>query len=431
VEFHVFQPTRRVFLASSVLGALEGFHSSIGAAEIPTTGVADPNLAPFDKLFTGFLTEHKLPGAAVAVTHREKLVYARGFGLADVEKKHPVQPDSLFRIASVSKPITAVGVMMLVEQGKLKLDDPVLKHMKLKAVIPNGSQYDKRWDKITVRQCLQHTGGWDRDKKGGFDPISIPGRITKALELNGPPTPADIVRYMLGRPLDFDPGAKMVYSNLGYLVLGRVMEAVTGQKYEPWMKQHVLAPVHATGMALGKGVPENRAKKEVQYYDSKSRKGPCLYPPRAGQQVPLPDGANNIEGYEAHGGWIASAVDLVRFASALDYDRKSPLLAADTIKEMWARPEGLAGFHANKKPLDVYYGCGWDVRPVGNAGKANTWHAGLIPGTSTLLVRRFDGLNWAVLFNTDANADGKQPSNLIDGPMHEAADAVKKWPDGL
>ena len=426
----MFQPTRRVFLASSVLGLLEGFSPSIGAAEVPTTGAADPNLAPFDKLLTEFLTEHKLPGAAVAVTRGGKLVYARGFGLANVDKKLPVEPDSLFRIASVSKPITAVGVMMLVEQGKLKLDDPVLKHVKLKAVIPNGGQYDKRWDKVTVRQCLQHTGGWDRDKKGGFDPIGIPGRITRFLKLDGAPIPEDIVRYMMGRPLDFDPGAKMVYSNLGYLVLGRVMEAVTGQKYESWTKQHILAPVHATGMALGKGVPENRAKKEVQYYDSKSRKGTCLYPPRAGQQVPLPDGANNIEGYEAHGGWIASAVDLVRFASAFDYDRKSPLLSAASIKEMWARPEGAAGFDANKKPLDAYYGCGWEVRPVGNTGKANTWHAGLIPGTSTLLVRRWDGLNWAVLFNTDANAAGKYPATLIDGPMHAAADDVKKWPGG-
>jgi N-acyl-D-amino-acid deacylase len=221
----------------------------------------------------------------------------------------------------------------------------------------------------------------------------------------------------------------MVYSNLGYLVLGRVMEAVTKQKYEPWVKKNVLAPVKATGTALGKGVPEKRPKAEVKYYDSKKRTGTCLYPPRAGQTVPLPDGAENIEGFEAHGGWVASAVDLVRFAAALDDDRKSPLLSIDSIQEMWARPEGAAGFDADKKPLDAYYGCGWSVRPVGNTGKANTWHAGLIAGTSTLLVRRFDGLNWAVLFNTDADADGKQPAGEIDGPMHEAAAAVKRWPD--
>jgi N-acyl-D-amino-acid deacylase len=394
------------------------------------TGPAEAGLAPFDKLLTQFVAENKLPGAAVAVTRHGKLVYARGFGHADVEKKTPVHPDSMFRIASVSKPITAVGVMMLVEQGKVKLSDPALKHIKLEAAVPAGGKFDKRWEKVTVHQCLQHTGGWDRDKKGGFDPIGIPWRIHRALKLENPPTPDDIVRYMMGQPLDFDPGAKMVYSNLGYLVLGRVIETVTGQKYEPWIKKHVLAPVKAAGMALGRGVPEKRHRGEVSYYDSKKRTGECLYPPRVGQKVPLPDGAENIEGFEAHGGWVSSAVDLVRFASAFDYGRKSPLLAADTIKEMWARPEG-AGFEPRKKkPFDAYYGCGWEVRPIGKTGRANTWHEGFISGTSTILVRRFDGLNWAVLFNTDANAKDEQPADLIDGPMHDAADAVKKWPDG-
>lgn len=422
--------SRRAFLGSAIL-ATAGFRLPLSRAEeLPATGAANPNLAAFDKLFTEFIAEHKLPGAAVAVTRHEKLVYARGFGYADVEKKQPVHPDSLFRIASISKPITAVGMMMLVERGKVKIDDPVLKYVKLKPAMPADGQFDKRWSKITIRQCLQHTGGWDRDKKGGFDPIGIPQRIMRALELNGAPAPDDIVRYMMGQPLDFDPGAKMVYSNLGYLVLGRVMETVTGQGYEAWMKKNVLAPVHISRMALGRGVPEKRAKGEVHYHDSKNRKGKCLYPPRVGQQVPLPDGVENIEGFEAHGGWIASAIDLVRFASAFDYGRKSPLLAANTIKEMWARPEGEAGFNAKNKPRTACYGCGWYVRPVGDTGKANTWHTGLISGTSTLLVRRFDGLNWAILFNTDANAEGKQPAGLIDGPMHDAADAVKKWPEG-
>ena len=123
---------------------------------------------------------------------------------------------------------------------------------------------------------------------------------------------------MMGQPLDFDPGAKHAYSNLGYLVLGRVLEAATGAKYEPWVKKNVLAPVKAAGMSLGKARPERRPKDEVKYYDSKKRMWPCLYPPRVGQRVPITDGGENIEGFEAHGGWVSSAVDLVRFAAALD-----------------------------------------------------------------------------------------------------------------
>lgn len=421
--------TRRAFLASSIPLGVSRF---AWPADVSVTGIANPALSPFDDLFTKFLKANSIPGAAVAVTRGGKLMYARGFGYADVENKTSVEPNSGFRIASVSKPITAVGIMHLVDAGKMKLDDHVMKYLKLEPVIPPGGKLDKRWNQITVRHCLQHTGGWDRDKKGGFDPIGIPWDIMEALKIKHAPTADDIVRYMMGRPLDFDPGTKMVYSNLGYLVLGRVIETVTGQKYAPWIRANILKPVGAAAMHLGRGLPEDRSKNEVHYYDSKKRKWDCLYPPKVHQKVQLPDGAENIEGFEAHGGWVSSAIDLVRFASAFDYGKKSPLLSADAIKEMWARPDGAAGQNAKGTPSAVYYGCGWEVRPVspsGKTGKANTWHTGLIAGTSTLLVRRFDGLNWAVLFNTDANAKEEQPAGLIDGPMHEAADAVKKWPD--
>lgn len=385
-------------------------------------------MAPFDELLTKFISDHELPGAAVAVTRGGKLVYAKGFGFADRDAKRPMRADSLFRLASISKPITAVAVMVLVDRGKLRLDEPVMNHLKMKPAVPLGEKFDLRWEKVTVRQCLQHTGGWDRGRKGGFDPIATPGRITKALALDGPPSPDDVVRYMMGRPLDFDPGSRMAYSNLGYLVLGRVIESVTGQRYEPWVTHNVLGPCGAGGMLLGRGVPEKRPAAEVRYHDSKGRTGECLYAPRAGKTVPLPDGAENIEAFEAHGGWVSSAVDLVRFASAFDYGKTSPLLSEVVIKEMWSRPDGSAGYDDKKNPRASYYGCGWLVRPV-RAGRANVWHDGLIAGTSTLLVRRHDGLNWAVLFNTDANGKGEHPSGLIDGPMHTAADAVKAWPD--
>jgi N-acyl-D-amino-acid deacylase len=424
------RPSRRAFLASAASVVITGgLRPPLRGADLPITGVENPNLAPFDKLLAGFVAEHKLPGAAVAVTRGGKLVYARGFGFADVEKKAPVRPESMFRLASISKPITAVAVMQLVERKKVKLDDPVLKYVTLKPAVPDGAKADERWAKVTLRHCLQHTGGWDRDRKGGFDPIAVPTRISRALELRGPPSPGDIVRYMLGQPLDFDPGARYAYSNLGYLLLGRVIEKVTGAKYEPWVRKNVLAPVKAGGMVLAKALPEDRPKLEVKYYDARKRTGACLYPPKAGQQVPQPDGAASVESYEAHGGWVSSAVDLARFAAALDYGRKSPLLSAEAVKEMWTRPEGKPGLDEDGKPKDAYYGCGWNVRPAGDDGRANTWHTGSIGGTSTLLVRRWDGLNWAVLFNTDTDADGKRPANLIDGPMHDAADAVKKWPE--
>ncbi len=419
-------PTRREFLRTVPLCAAGlALPASARADDLPLTGAAAPQLAPFDKLLTAFLAEHKVPGAALAVTRNGKLVHARGYGFADVEKKRPIEPAALFRIASISKPLTAVAVMRLVDQGKVKLDDPVLKYVRLKPHLENGSELDPRWKSITVRHCLQHTGGWDRQKS--YDPIGVPRRIADTLGTKPPVPHDDVIRYMMGRKLDFDPGDRYAYSNLGYLLLGRVIETASGEKYEKHVRRKVLKPLGITTTQLGRVLPENRAKGEVLYYDAKRATGICLYSPRAGQKVPFPDGAANFEAYEAHGGWIASAIDLVRFASALDDPKRCPILSAAAIAEMWKRPSGAAGFEG-AEPKPVYYGLGWNVRPVGNTGRANTWHSGLNSGTSTILVRRHDGLNWAVLFNSDRNPDGKVLSGIIDPLVHEAADVVKEWP---
>jgi N-acyl-D-amino-acid deacylase len=422
-------PCRRTFLrTAAAVGTGIALPCSIRADDLTVTGADDKRLAPFDQLMTGFLVEHKVPGGALAVTRHGRLVYSRGFGLADTEKKLPVQPDSLFRIASVSKPLTAVAVLRLVDAKAVKLDDPVLKYVHLKPHREPGTEPDPRWEKVTVRHCLQHTGGWDRDRKGGFDPIGIPHRIATALGAKPPVPPEDVVRYMMGRPLDFDPGTRFAYSNLGYLLLGRVIEAASGKKYEDYVRQEVLSSLGITRPRLGRALPEDRFKDEVRYYDARRGTGRCLYPPHAGKRVPLPDGAANFEAYEAHGGWVASAADLVRFAAAFDDPKRCKVLSASAIKMMWERPTGRAGFDENGKPRAAYYGCGWSVRPVGPGGAANTWHNGLISGTSTLLVRRFDGLNWAVLFNTDRSSNGKVLSDLIDPLVHRAADEVKAWP---
>ena len=182
-------------------------------------------------------------------------------------------------------------------------------------------------------------------------------------------------------------------------------------------------------MQLGHALLEQRAVGEVKYYDFRGRVGPAVTGPHIGQMVPLPYGAENFEAYAAHGGWIASAPELVRFAAAFDDPARCPILSAKSIEAMFARPPGLAGHEADGKPKASYYGCGWLVRPVGDNGKFNSWHNGFISGTSTLLVRRFDGLHWAVLFNTNANPAGKQPASLIDPLMHGVADKVKHWPD--
>jgi N-acyl-D-amino-acid deacylase len=417
------QLSRRCFLSAALL-----WPTFVRAEQpdIPSTGKAVPALAPLDTMLSTFVQQHEIPGATLAVTRQGKLVYARGFGYADVEKKAPVPPDALFRIASVSKPITAVAVLQLVEQGKFKLDAKVVDLLKLEACVPAGKKADPRWQQITVRHCLQHTGGWDRDQS--YDPITIAPTIAKALDAPFPIMPPHIVRYMMGQPLDFDPGTRAVYSNLGYLVLGRIIEAQSGQPYEAYVKKNVLAPLGIKQAQLGRALVENRVAGEVRYYDRTKRMGRSIYPPRVGANLPIQYGVNNFEGYEAHGGWLASVVDLVRFARSFDEPAKAPLLKSATIQEMWARPNGNAGEDAKGKPKAAFLGCGWMVRPVAGTGKLNAWHSGYIPGSEALLVRRWDGYTWAVLFNTSDSPSGKSLVGLIDPLVHQAVDAVKEWP---
>jgi CubicO group peptidase (beta-lactamase class C family) len=176
-------------------------------AHLPVTGPARPALAGFDKMMLQFLGERHLPGAALAVGRNRRVVYARGFGYADREAKRPVQPQTPFRIASISKPITAVAALQLVERGKLKLKAHVFRLLGLKA--PKKG-FDPRWRKVTVRQLLEHRGGWDRDKSG--DLMFMSPTIVKQLGVKPPAMQAAVIEYMLGRPLDFEPGTPMVYA---------------------------------------------------------------------------------------------------------------------------------------------------------------------------------------------------------------------------
>src|SRR5262249_30274495 len=157
----------------------------------------------------------------------------RGYGQADVENGIAVQPDSTFRIASLSKFITATAVLTLVEQGKLDLDARAFALIPQLTPLP-GAVMDPRLPTITVRQLLQHTGGWDSSLSG--DPMFNSTAIALAAGTAPPASAETVVRYMLGRPLDFAPGTRYAYSNFGYNVLGRIIERVSGQSYAAFVQ---------------------------------------------------------------------------------------------------------------------------------------------------------------------------------------------------
>ena len=182
----------------------------------------------------------------MAIVKNGRLVYARGFGYADIDRKEPVKPTSLFRIASVSKTITAVAILKLVEQRKLEPDVRVFDLLKLEDKVTKGATVDKRWKQITVSHLLRHQGGWNRAKSG--DPIDV-GLDVLSFNRAAPPLTTDhLIRYMLGRPLDFDPGTQYAYSNFGYCLLGRVVEAASGRPYEDYVREEVLKPMDIVSM---------------------------------------------------------------------------------------------------------------------------------------------------------------------------------------
>ena len=406
---------RRHFLRTS-LGLLAATATQGNAAEPATVAEA------FDAEMAAFMGPRGVPGGALAVVKNRRLVYAKGYGLADRERKLPVTPDSLFRIASISKPFTGVAVLQLVEAGRLRLEDRAFALLGF----DSAKADDPRVAQITVGQLLHHTGGWDRDKSG--DPMFRAREIARDLHIQSPAAPEAIVRWMSGRRLDFDPGSAFAYSNFGYCVLGRIIEKITGQSYARWVREKVLAPAGIRAMRIGASRRAGRAPGEVCYYSAHEEVVRNVFdePP---EKVPFPYGGFHLEAMEAHGGWLASAVDLVRFAAALDEPASSPLLKRETFDLLYAPPAAPVSRQADGGLEASYYAAGWNVRPVGRDGRANYWHNGSLPGTSTLLVRRSDGLSWAVCFN-QRSEDKTLPDGAIDAALHRAAGRVAAWPEG-
>lgn len=394
------------------------------AAATTSTGQSTPELQPFDEMMTAFMQEHDVPGAALAVTDGGRLVFAKGYGYADVAAQQPAQPTSLFRIASISKPITAAAILKLVEQKTLSLDDRVFDILKEEPHFEKGAKFDERQREITIRQLLQHRGGWDRGKS--FDAMFQSVRFARALNVEPPAGPQHVIRCMLGLPLDFAPGERYAYSNYGYCLLGRVIEKLTGKTYEESVRAEVLKPIGIDSMRIGQTRLEGRSPGEVRYYDP--NQASSVFAKDLGKQVSEPYGGWYVEAMDAHGGWIASAVDLARFACALEKTAKRRVIRSESLESIHERPAGSAGHGEEGKPKDVYYGLGWMIRDLGD-GQHDDWHTGSLPGTATILIRRHDGRNFIALFNARSSAKASHFGQAIDPLLHRAADAVKQWPD--
>lgn len=401
-------PVRRCLLLLAFIAAvLPG--SAQQPAEphlIPITGKAGPGLEPFDQAVARMMDRHGIPGASLAVAKNGKLVFARGYGVASVTPNRLTLPTTQFGLASLSKTITALAVLKLVEDGKLGLDDRAFEYLK-DILPPRGSRSDPRLGLITVRQLLDHSGGWNRNLRG--DPINQSPLIARRLGARQPLTAEQFISYIKGQPLDFDPGTDGQYSNIGYVALGLIIARVSGQSYEQYVRAKVLAPAGLSGAGLHRLDNRYLPGEATRYLAGTINALPPL-------QEPMVDAA---------GGWSASTVDMVRLLTALDGSRGKPLLAQPTFELMLARSPTV-----KPRPDATHFGLGWDI-VAKKDGKFGYFKDGSFHGMRTFMKRNLNGVSAVLLFNASMMPDSddtRYNSEVVRG-VREAVERMEKYPD--
>ncbi len=374
------------------------------------TGIFVPELVNFDTAMQSLISHYDVSGGQLAITYHGRLVYNRGFGYADTATHLLVQPDNIFRLASVSKQITSVAIMHLMEQGLIHLDDTVFGP----DGILNDANYQNILDplvyNITVRELLTHSGGWDRNISG--DPMFNSYAIATTMGVSPPADAVTVIEYVLSNQmLDFTPGTQYQYSNLGFCILGRVIEKITGQNYEDYVRNTILLPLNITDMYPGFNLQSNKLPNEVSYYAYPA--APYAYSVYDNVSlVPWPYGGFNIEAMDSHGAWVASAEDLCKFLVAVDgFPTKPDMLLQSTIDIM-----------VSPSSTNANYALGWCVNTYNN-----WWHTGSLPGTTTEIVRGSNQLNWAILLNTRPY-DPDPLTTAVDNLVWNVLPTIGSWP---
>jgi N-acyl-D-amino-acid deacylase len=371
-----------------------------GDAPVPVTGPAVAGVEAWDATAAALLKRWDIAGATLAAAEGGRLVVARGYGYADFDARELMQPGTLLRVGSVAKPFTAVALLRLADQGLVDLEAPLPTLLDLPATA------DPRLRLATVRHLLEHSGGWNRNRSG--DPIADQRTIAAGMGIEGPISSQDLVRYALGEPLDFDPGSHFAYSNVGYVALGRIIERLTGEPYETHVQHSVCAPSGISEMRIAGTRLEERLAGEARYYDYAGAPMITSVFPSDGS-VARPYGWTHLPADDAAGGWVASAVDLTRFMTALDGTRVAPLLSTAMVSELTARPP-----LPEWSGAPSWYALGMQVQPT---PLGEIWHhGGSMPGTSAEMMRAPEGRIVVLLLNgrpADSDVD-RFEQDLVD-----------------
>jgi D-alanyl-D-alanine carboxypeptidase len=319
------------------------------------------------------MAKRHIPGASVAVVREGKVVLARSYGQANVELSVPVRRGSVFKLASVTKPFTAMAIMMLVEEGKISLDG------RIAAYLPN---LPAQWGKVTVRQALSHTSGL----ADYFQSPRWSWRWSWRQEL----TPEEFIEFTSGTPPLFAPGEGIKYGNTGYYLLGMVIEKVSGKPYGQFLAERIFQPLNMTSTRRDTrtGIVPNR----VEGYTFK-------------------DGTLQNAEYTSEtwayseGGVISTASDLAKWEAALITEK---LVKRASLEQMWTPVRlnngklAIIGDNGAGKPN--YYGLGWYISE--HRGRKILLHPGDKPGFSATFTRFVEDKLTVILLcnNSSANA---------------------------
>ena len=343
---------------------------------------AQPELHAMDSIMQRYLKRWEIHGAQLAISRHDSLLYARGFGYADKDRKIPMEPSYIMRMASVSKLITATGIMKLRDMGKIRLSDKVFGP---KGILNDtfyvNSIRDKRYFDITVEQLLRHKAGFTNY---AGDAIFSTRYIMQQNHLTTPPDHRTLLRIVLRRHLGYTPGTAQRYCNIGYTLLSLIIEKRTGMSYENFMQRYVLYPAGCYDFHIAGNYLKDRRKNETVYY-MHSSSVPVPEFNNSGRMVVRCYGENDITTALGAGAWVASAAELCRLVASIDGDRIVPdVISPQAVKLM------------TQEMPDHQFSLGWNFTP-----RNRPWiRTGSLVGTSALVLRYPDGECWVFITNT-------------------------------
>ena len=339
-----------------------------------------PELEGLDKKVRYYMRKWQFKGASLAITRNDSLVYAKGYGWADEANGVQMEPGHILRMASVSKLLTAVGIMVLQDQGMLSIKDTVFGPTGiLNDSLFVGTIKDRNHHKITVEHLLRHQGGFHRD------PLFSSRDVKHQLQLDHAPEKEDFYRLVLSRRLRFMPGSWQNYSNFGYLLLSEIIEKVSGMPYEKFMTEKVLIPAGCYDMHIAGSYYKDKYENEVRYYTHEGDGKFIEEYNDSGRIVERCYGGNNIPLLSGAGAWCGSPIEIARLVASIDGDPGVPdILSEEAIGQM-------TEYFDNET-----YSLGWnDTNPDKGWSRSGT-----LSGTCALVKRFPDGECWILITNT-------------------------------